>query len=105
MPNKKAIQEDNKNQVKVKRNYTKKKEEILSGNDNDDETVNDKKDNINKKSLNLSKARTAKQTYLSNHQIEKEKKIDNLIKSLTEDELIKINAKNEKLKSRLMKMI
>ena len=25
MPNKKAIQEDNKNQVKVKRNYTKKR--------------------------------------------------------------------------------
>jgi hypothetical protein len=105
MPNKKAIQEDNKDQVKVKRKYTKKKEEILSGNDNDDETVNEKKDNINKKSLNLSKARTAKQTYISNHQIEKEKKIDNLIKSLTEDELIKINAKNEKLKNRLMKMI
>ncbi len=103
MPNKKAIQEDNKDKVKDKRKYTKKKEEILS--DNDDESINDKKDNINKKSLNLSKARTAKQTYISNHQIEKEKKIDNLIKSLTEDELIKINAKNEKLKSRLMKMI
>jgi hypothetical protein len=103
MPNKKAIQEDNKDQVK--RKYTKKKEEILSGNDNDDETVNEKKDNINKKALNLSKARNAKQTYISNHQIEKEKKIDNLIKSLTEDELIKINAKNEKLKNRLMKMI
>ena len=95
MSNKKAIQE-------VKRKYTKKNKQELST-DSDDET--NKKDNINIKALNLSKARNAKQTYISNHQIEKEKKIDNLIKSLTEDELIKINAKNEKLKSRLMKMI
>ena len=97
MSNKKALHED-----KVKRKYTKKNKQELST-DSDDET--NKKDNINIKALNLSKARNAKQAYISNHQIEKEKKIDNLIKSLTEDELIKINAKNEKLKSRLMKMI
>ena len=97
MSNKKDIKED-----KVKRKYTKKNKQELST-DSDDET--NKKDNINIKALNLSKARNAKQAYISNHQIEKEKKIDNLIKSLTEDELIKINAKNEKLKSRLMKMI
>ncbi len=97
MSNKKVIQEDDK--VKIK--YTKKNKQELST-DNDDAN---KKDNINIKALNLSKARNAKQTYISNHQIEKEKKIDNLIKSLTEDELIKINAKNEKLKSKLMKMI
>ena len=95
MSNKKALHE-------VKRKYTKKNKQELST-DSDDET--NKKDNINIKALNLSKARSAKQTYISNHQIEKEKKIDNLIKSLTEDELIKINAKNEKLKNKLMKMI
>jgi hypothetical protein len=41
----------------------------------------------------------------SNKKGDKEIKIDNLIQSLNDDELIKLQAKNEKLKLKLMKMI
>ncbi len=91
--------------VLPKRKYTQKK----NNKPTPEQATNDKKgydsdeSNDNKKDVNR-KQLINKQSN-PNKKSDKEIKIDHLIQSLNDDELIKLQAKNEKLKSKLMKMI
>ena len=98
-----------KNEILVipKRKYTKKNDNNKptpeqASNDKkgyeSDESNDNKKDIVNKKQSIKTQGNSIKKS-------DKENKIDKLIQSLNEDELIKLQAKNEKLKSKLMKMI
>ena len=98
-----------KNEILVipKRKYTKKNDknkpipEQATNNKKDydsDESNDNKKDIANKKQSIKTQGNSIKKS-------DKEIKIDNLIQSLNDDEIIKLQAKNEKLKSKLMKMI
>ncbi len=99
----------NKTKIEIlvipKRKYTKK-------NDNKptpEQTTNNKKgydsDESNDNKKNVNRKQLIKKQSNPNKKNDKEIKIDNLIQSLNDDELIKLQAKNEKLKSKLMKMI
>jgi hypothetical protein len=54
---------------------------------------------------NLVKARSARQEYINNKQFDKETKVNELVESINNEQIEKIKIKNEKLKSKLLKLI
>ncbi len=96
----------------TKRKYLKKsvvesietKPEIIVSTDNVIENENDN-DIQNKRINNLVKARDARQEKLNNKQSDKETKINELVQSITNEQIEKIKIKNDKLKTKLLKLI
>jgi len=72
--------------------------EILEVNENDNDIQN-------KRINNLVKARDARQEKLNNKQSDKETKVNELVESINNEQIEKIKIKNEKLKSKLLKLI
>ena len=63
-------------------------------------------ENIQTKRINnLVKAREARQEYINNKQSDKETKVNELVQSINNEQIEKIKIKNEKLKSKLLKLI
>ena len=71
------------------------------------EVIHDENDNNvqNKRINNLIKARDARQEKLNNKQSDKEEKINELVQSITNEQIEKIKDKNDKLKTKLLKLI
>jgi len=71
------------------------------------EVIHDENDNDvqNKRINNLIKARDARQEKLNNKQSDKEEKINKLVQSITNEQIEKIKDKNDKLKTKLLKLI
>jgi hypothetical protein len=72
--------------------------EILEVNENDNDIQN-------KRINNLIKARDARQEKLNNKQSDKEDKVNELVQSITNEQIEKIKIKNDKLKTKLLKLI
>ena len=98
--------------ITQKRKYIKKsvvesiepKPEIIVSTDNVIENENDN-DIQNKRINNLVKARDARQEKLNNKQSDKEDKVNELVQSITNEQIEKIKIKNDKLKTKLLKLI
>ena len=97
--------------ITPKRKYIKKavesvpeqKPEIIVSNEI---IENENENNVqNKRINNLVKAREARQEKLNTKEINKEQKINELVESINNEQIEKIKIKNEKLKSKLLKLI
>ena len=97
--------------ITPKRKYIKKsvdipaetKPEIIVSNEI---IENENENNIqNKRATILMKAREARQEKLNNKEFNKEQKINELVETINNEQIEKIKIKNEKLKSKLLKLI
>ena len=67
---------------------------------------NENENNVqNKRINNLMKAREARQEKLNTKEFNKEQKINELVETINNEQIEKIKIKNEKLKSKLLKLI
>ena len=71
------------------------------------EVIHDENDNNvqNKRINNLVKAREARQEKLNTKESNKETKVNELVQSITNEQIEKIKIKNDKLKTKLLKLI
>ena len=102
---KKVIQNTVIPNITKKRNYVKKTVEpevILLPSEN----VENENNNIQKvRESNLIKAREVRQVNLNIKESNKEQKINELVEAISNEQIEKIKAKNQKLKDKLLKLI
>ena len=85
---------------------TESKPEVIVSPDVITVIENENDNNVqNKRINNLVKAREARQEKINNKEFNKEQKINELVETINNEQIEKIKIKNEKLKSKLLKLI